>query len=175
MAAFAPLSFFNFLATSSPALPSFTEDSSWLRRILRQLVQQRPRHLYSHAFGTHPLSCWGPCFLSWNFGQLVPRPNLKSNVIRCPFSVYFVNRPFFLKRLVWYEVSVNSSARMIMLSDVRFPFILSTVPFFKEIGLVRGFCELSCKRMRPFWSAAVYLSRQKLTIRVHHLFERDLH
>ena len=30
--------------------------------------------------------------------------------------------------------------------DVRFPFILSTVPFFfKEIGLVRGFCELSCK------------------------------
>ncbi len=32
------------------------------------------------------------------------------NVIRCPFSVYFFNRPPFLRRLVWYEVSVNSPA-----------------------------------------------------------------
>ena len=109
-------------ASSSICTVVSSEDSSWLRRILRQLVQQRPRHLYSHAFGTHPLSCWGPCFLSWNFGQLV----------MSVFRLFCQPSPF-LKRLVWHEVSVNSPAGMIMLSDVRFPFILSTVPFLKRL------------------------------------------
>jgi hypothetical protein len=91
----------------------------WCEKLLTAFCQQDSRwtsHSLSHSGWTTVLS-WGPscqlkCFLHWSTPRITSINCFSChNVIRCPFSVYFVNRlgstcAKTLVRIKCYQMSV---------------------------------------------------------------------